>query len=114
MDSSGDLYSLSRSPEFGGMTNWQNLSIPENEPPRIDLPVITSTHMGDYQMKQKSSSIRRQAWHADEDLAIQTFVSQCGLKWIEISERLNRMNLGPVRTGKQCRTRYAKSKNGQI
>jgi myb proto-oncogene protein len=50
----------------------------------------------------------RKIWSTKEDEAIMNLVEQVGTKqWSTISDRLNKEAIGPIRTGKQCRTRYA-------
>jgi len=49
----------------------------------------------------------RVGWTPQEDEAITSIICEFGTKrWSAIAEELARRNLGPPRTGKQCRSRW--------
>lgn len=58
-------------------------------------------------MSARRNNSERRAWSAKEDDAITRLVRTYGLKkWSCVADELKQENVGPERTGKQCRTRW--------
>lgn len=64
-------------------------------------------------MSARRSTYERRAWSKTEDDIITRLVHKYGTKrWSVVAEELASAGVGPKRSGKQCRTRYAATHSG--